>query len=266
MSVLSSFNLKGKNAVVTGASQGLGEAMAIALAEAGANLVLVANTHVTAAQQVAERIENLGPSAVVAKANVTNSNEVKKMVDIAVENFGSIDVLVNNAGTNKWIPTLELEEQTWNEIIGVNLTGVFLCSQYVGREMVKKKGGSIINIASMCAEVNTTRNKKGDAAPCLHYYSSKAGVVMLTKALALEWINHGIRVNCISPGYFGTPLLRKLMEENRELYEAEILGRTPMRRMGNPRELGGAAVFLASDASSYMTGQNLIIDGGYVLW
>lgn len=265
MSVMSRFSLRGKSAIVTGAGQGLGEAMAVALAEAGSD-VAVADKNVTGAQGVADRIRRMGRKAVAIKANVVDSNDVRHMVDAALAEFGHIDILVNNAGINKWVPTAELDEGTWNEIIGVNLTGVFLCSQYVGREMIKAKKGSIVNIGSMSGDVSQTRNKSREAAPCLHYYSSKAGVIMLTRALAVEWIKYGVRVNCISPGWFATPLVRRLMEENRELYETEVLERTPMQRMGDPPELGPAVVFLASDASSYMTGQNVVIDGGYVLW
>ena len=255
-----------RKAIVTGGSQGLGEAMSYALAEAGADVAVVVDKNIVGAQNVAENIKIKNRNALAVQANVSNAKDVDQMVKNVIKEFGKIDILVNNAGTNKWMPTIDMTEEVWDYIVDIDLKGVFLCSQSVGREMIKKKKGSIINISSICGLVTNKINKKNESVPQVHYHASKGGVIMLTKALAAEWVNFNIRVNCISPGFFLTPIVDNFFKDHRELYDIEILHRTPMKRAGDPKELGPATVFLASDASSYMTGQNLIIDGGYTIW
>jgi NAD(P)-dependent dehydrogenase (short-subunit alcohol dehydrogenase family) len=252
------FDLSGRRAIVTGASQGLGEAMALALAEAGADVALVVDKNIVGAEKVADRIKSLGRRSLAIRADVSKSSDVAQMVEKAITEFEHLDLLVNNAGINKHEPAEEMSEQTWNAIIDVDLTGVFLCSKAVSRDMIRRKTGNIINVGSVSGQVTHAHNDQA------HYYSAKAGIIMLTKALAAEWAEYNIRVNCISPGLFRTPLIDKFLEDHEDQHQLWI-AHTPMRRIGEPHELSGAVVFLASDASSYMTGANLIIDGGYTI-
>lgn len=266
MSVLSTFDLRGKTAVVTGASQGLGEAIAIALGQAGADIAVAVDKNIASAQKVAERIGNLGRRTLGLRANIADKRDVTHMVEQVAEKFGKIAILVNNAGTNKWMAAEEMTEELWDFVLDVDLKGVFLCSQAVGREMIKRKSGNIINISSIMGLVAQRVNRQGDAVPQVHYHSRKGGVIMLTRALALEWVNHNIRVNCISPGWFITPIVEEFFKTHEEIYEADVLDRTPMKRPRKPAELGPVVIFLASDASSYITGQNIVVDGGYTIW
>jgi NAD(P)-dependent dehydrogenase (short-subunit alcohol dehydrogenase family) len=263
--VLSSFSLSTKKAVVTGASQGLGEAMAYALAEAGADIAVV-DKNIAGATKVADKIRGMNRNAIAIEADVSHANDVSQIVKKVKENFGTIDILVNNAGTNEWTPAEDMSEEVWDHVVDIDLKGVFLCSQAVGREMIKNRKGSIINISSICGSVVNKIDKKGDVVPQVHYHASKGGVIMLTRALAAEWVKYNIRVNCISPGFFLSPFVEELFRDNKELFEVEILQRTPMKRAGDPKELGPLAVFLASDASSFVTGQNIVVDGGYTIW
>lgn len=266
LSVLSKFALTGRSSLVTGGSQGLGEAIAIALAEAGSDIAIAVDKNVAAAERVAQRVRELHRRALVVKANVAKKTEVEEVVRKVVEQFHMVDILVNNAGLNKWTPAEEMSEEVWDLVINVDLKGVFLCSQAVAHDMIRRKSGSIINISSIMGLVTQRVNRQGDAVPQAHYHSSKGGAIMLTRALALEWVKHNIRVNCISPGWFLTPAVERFFQENRDVYEADVVDRTPMKRPGNPSELGPLAVFLASEASSYITGQNFVIDGGYTIW
>jgi NAD(P)-dependent dehydrogenase (short-subunit alcohol dehydrogenase family) len=251
LGVLSKFDLTSKKAAVTGASQGLGEAIAVALAEAGSDIAIVVDKNISGAKRVAQRIRELGRQTIVVRANVASGEDVCSMVEDIVREFGRIDVLVNNAGINKWIPAEEMNEDAWDSITDVNLKGVFLCSQAVGRQMIKRRTGSIINVSSIMGVVTQKVNRQGDVVPQAHYHASKGGVIMLTKALASEWVKYNIRVNCISPGWFTTPTVEEFFKNHQELYEVDVLDRTPMKRPGNPAELGPVAVFLASDASNY---------------
>lgn len=244
----------------------MGEAIAIALAEAGSDVAVAVDKNVTGAEKVAERIRGMGRRAIAVKANVADKRDVTRMVERVMEEFGKVDILVNNAGTNRWMAAEEMTEELWDFVLGIDLKGVFLCSQAVGREMIKRKSGNIINISSIMGVVAQRLNKHGDAVPQVHYHSSKGGVIMFTRALALEWVKHNVRVNCISPGWFLTPIVEDFFRTHEEVYEADVLDRTPMKRPGKPVELGPVVVFLASDASSYMTGQNIIVDGGYTIW
>ena len=255
MQVKELFDLTGKKAIVTGAAQGLGEQMALALAEAGADVAVV-DMNIEGADKVAESIQNLGRSSIAIKVDVTKVDDVENMVKIVKERFGRIDILINNAGIVSNIPAEELSKEVWDRTIEVNLSGVFLCAQRVGRKMIAQKEGNIINISSMSGLIV---NKP---QPQIDYNSSKAGVIMLTKSLAAEWAKYNIRVNAIVPGYMRTPLVDKVFHK----YGKGWSSLTPLGRLGNPSEIKGPALFLASEASSFVTGSVLVMDGGYTIW
>lgn len=247
------FSLDGKVAIVTGAGRGLGAAMAKGLAAAGA-AVVVADIDLEAAAVVAQSIEETGAKAHSVKVDVGDAASVKNMVDVTVQTFGTVDILVNNAGINRRGPCIEMSEEDWDAVIRVNLKGVFLCSREVGKILVQKGSGKVINIASLLATV--AQPNRGP------YTSSKGAVAQFTKVLALEWAQYNINVNAIAPGYVATELNTKLMED-KQVYD-ELTSRIPMGRWAEPEELTGTVVFLASNASSYMTGQLVNIDGGYL--
>lgn len=255
MNVKSLFDLTGEIGIVTGGAQGLGEQMALALAEAGANIVL-ADINLDKAHEVKGKIENIGKKCIITKTDVSNSEQIEEMVTIAKEKFGKIDILINNAGIVSNYPAEELPEEEWDKLIRINLTGVFLCTQIVGKEMIKQKKGSIINISSMSGLIVNRPQSQ------LHYNTSKSGVIMLTKSFAAEWAKYNIRVNAIAPGYMKTPLVNELYPR----YGKEWIKYIPMRRIGEPSEIKGPALFLASRASSYMTGAVIVMDGGYTVW
>ncbi|MCF8001263.1 MAG: SDR family oxidoreductase [Halanaerobiales bacterium] len=258
MNVLSSFNLENKIAIVTGAARGLGEAMATGLAEAGADIV-IPDINYKEAKKAADKISELGVDTLALKCDVTEKSDVQEMVKKVIDEFDRIDILINNAGICKNIAAEEMSLKDWQEVIDINLTGVFLCSQAVAKEMIDNNGGSIINISSMSAEIVNYPQ------PQCSYNASKAGVSQLTKSLAAEWAKYDIRVNAIAPGYMKTELTAEILEKNPERKEYWIEP-TPMKRMGKPEELKGVAVYLASEASSFMTGNIMNIDGGYTLY
>jgi NAD(P)-dependent dehydrogenase (short-subunit alcohol dehydrogenase family) len=251
------FDLKGEKAIVTGGGQGLGKEMALALAEAGADVAVV-QRRVEVAEQTAEEIIKLGRDSFAMKVDVRKAEDIRNMVAAAKDRFGKIDILINNAGIGQGVPALDMTEEDWDSMIDIHLKGTFLCSQMVGREMVKQKKGSIINIASMSGFIVNRPQ------PQAHYNAAKAGVVMLTKNLAMEWAKYNIRVNAIAPGYIKTPLLAQYLGPGK--IGEEWVKLTPMGRLGEPFELKGLALFLASKASSFVTGATIVIDGGYTCW
>ena len=257
MSVLDLFSLAGRIAVVTGAGQGLGRGMALALAEAGADLV-VADINARTAASVAEEIKGLGRRAISVVADISQAVQVQALAAQALEAFGKVDILVNNAGISCHDPSAEMALRDWQRVMDVNITGVFICSQILGRQMLQRRYGKIINIASMSALIV---NRDVPQAP---YYASKAGVIMLTKALAAEWASYGVNVNAIAPGYMRTPLNEEFLADPARA--AQWTNTTPMKRVGEPRDLAGAVVYLASEASSFVTGHVLVVDGGFTLW
>lgn len=259
MSVLDRFRLDGKRALVTGGSRGLGRAIAQALAEAGANLILVgrdAESLHTAAKELAV----LGPEVRTIAHDVGTPQGAAKMCERALAECGPIDILVNNVGGRRnEDPVEEMELGDWQQVLDLNLNSVFVCCKLLGREMVRRHSGSIINVASIAGLV-VIRGLKGRS-----YETAKAGLIALTQSLAADWAPAKVRVNAIAPGGFLTDVNRRRVAERPELEET-FGGMVPMRRWGQPDEIGPLALFLASDASSYMTGATLVIDGGYSLW
>ncbi len=250
--ILNKFNLSGKVAIVTGGTSGIGRAMALGLAEAGASVIATSRTELKV-KAVAEEIRNLGVNTVEVTTDVTSPEEVDKLREIVLAKFGHIDILVNNAGTTIKKKAEELSLSDWKRIIDLNLTSVFICSQIIGKEMINQRSGKIINIAS----VGSRLALKGSIAYC----ASKGGVVQLTKVLASEWADYGVEVNAIAPAYFMTPMTKNLLSS--EDFMRRLKERIPMNRLGDLEELKGLIVFLASPASSYITGEIIFIDGGW---
>ena len=255
MGILDRFSLRGRTALVTGAGRGIGYALAQALAEAGADVACV-DLDGDSAQRAAQEFAKLGVRTLGIQTDVTRKAEVMAMVAAVVERWGRLDIGVNNAGIARGGPAEELSEEDWDAVLEVNLKAVFLCCQAEARAMLPRGYGKIINTASMSA---TIVNRPQCQA---NYNAAKAGVVQLTRSCAAEWAASGVRVNCISPGHTITPMTQGMPEHVRAIWRAN----TPMGRLGDPTDLQGAVVYLASEASDYVTGHDLIIDGGYVLW
>ena len=255
MKILERFSLKDKVTIITGGARGLGKAMALSLAQAGSNMVIV-DLDLEAAQQTATALAAEGVRTLALQADVTNQAGVDEMVDELMRQFGRIDVLFNNAGIAQWVNAEEMSLNDWKRIMSVNLDSVFIMSRAVGKVMIRQQRGSIVNTSSMSGViVNTPQSQAA-------YNVSKAGVIMLTKSLAFEWAKHNIRVNTIAPGYMETEMIEQFRAEHKDKIDLWT-SLTPMNRMGRPDELGGLAVYLASDASSYVTGAVCLIDGGY---
>jgi len=249
------FNLAGRNVLVTGGGRGLGKAMALGLAEYGANVALV-DIDLDTAQNTAQEIEALRVQSLALRGDVTREEDARQTVDRVVEAWGSLDILINNAGIATLKPAEELSLDTFKRIYDIDVSGVFIFSKAAFPVMARQKRGNIINIASM-AGISVVYPQKH-----MHYNSAKAAVIMITKSLAVEWASHGIRVNALAPGYMITPPVIELQNEDPERWNF-WMSRVPMGRAGQPVELQGAVIYLASDASSYMTGNIMVIDGGY---
>ena len=239
-------------AVVTGSTRGLGRTFALALAEAGADIVITGRD-ADAAEGVADEVRALGRRAIIVLGEVTKRADVERTLKVTLEEFGRVDVLVNNAGTCIHRPALEVTDDEWREVMSVNLDGVWLCSQVFGGQFVAQKSGSIVNIGSMSASI-VNRPQWQPA-----YNASKAAVHHLTRSLAAEWAPHGVRVNALAPGYMRTDM----SPVDEPQYRRYWIEDAPLERVGEPDELAGAIVFLASDASSFVTGSVLTVDGGY---
>jgi gluconate 5-dehydrogenase len=248
------FSIKGQTAIVTGASSGLGVCFAKTLAERGVNLVIAARRYEKLAQ-VAENLANeYNVKVIPVQTDVNQEDQVINMVKTAVEQFGSLEIVVNNAGTGALSPSVEMPLEEWKKVLDVNLTGVFLCARTAAREMIKKKYGKIVNIASIYGAV-------GDIFPTAAYYASKGAVINLTRALAIEWAPYKINVNSIAPGFFPSEMTASVFQDEKAMQH--ILSRTPLGRTGDPLDLKAALIYLSSPASNYVTGQTIFVDGGW---
>jgi len=249
----SQLELRGKVAVVVGGTSGIGRAIAHGLAEAGADVVPTSR-RMEQVEAAAREIEELGRRSLRVTSDVSDRASLERALEETVKALGQVDILVNSAGRTKRAPTLEFTEEDWNAILETNLTGTLRACQVFGRHMLAREYGRIINIASLSTFVALYE--------VAAYSASKAAVASLTKSLALEWSPRGVNVNAIAPGVFRTPLNEKLLDETDR--GREFLTRTPMKRFGKVEELAGAAVFLASDAASFVTGEILTVDGGFL--
>lgn len=247
------FDLTGKTAVVIGGTSGIGRAIARGLAEAGADVVPTSR-RIEQVTETAREIRELGRRSLEAVSDVSDRSSLEHLLGQCIEAFGKIDILVNSAGKTKRTPTIDVGEDEWNDILDTNVTGTLRACQVFGRHMLERRYGRIVNIASLSTFVALYE--------VAAYSASKAAVAMLTKSLAIEWAPHGVNVNAIAPGVFRTALNQKLLDETER--GKEFLLRTPMKRFGNVEELAGAAVFLSSEAASFITGEVLVVDGGFL--
>jgi len=249
-------DLKNKVAIVTGARRGMGRTHALKLAQEGVKVV-VSDISEEDCQKVVDEIEKAGGEGLALKCDVSKKKEVDELVKKTVDKFGKVDILVNNAGIAQFKPFLELTEEEWDRTLDINLKGYFLCAQAASKEMVKQKSGVIINIGSVAM------GQVGVGFPnVVHYCASKGGIVAMTEALVLELAPLGIRVNVVCPGMIETPMIDQIKQDPKMM--EGLMSRVPLRRFGKPEEVSDLVLFLASDASSYMTGSAVVIDGGWL--
>lgn len=244
------FDVTNKVVIITGASRGLGKAMALGLANAGAGIVAA---DVQDVSKVVKEVTKKNENAIGLQVDVTKRKDIQNMVEQTLDQFGSIDILVNNAGVLMTGNAENIEEKNWRQVMDVNLTGQFLCAQAVGKQMIKQKSGKIINISSIAGI--------SGYASSVPYSASKAGVILLTKTLAAEWGEHNIQVNAVCPGVFATDMTADLLEDDQ--FVEMIKNKVPLGRHAEPEELIGTVIYLSSDASDYVTGHALVIDGGW---
>ena len=249
------FSLENQIAMITGASRGLGRAMAIGMASAGAHIVAFGRGDQLLAE-TAKEISSAGGTSTTFQTDLCDDMAVLSMVKATIKSLGRIDILVNNAGIAPLERTTEISKASWDRVMDTNMNSVFSLSQAVGQQMIEKKVGNIINIASVYGKMASSRS--------LHYCASKAAIIQMTKALALEWAPFNIRVNCIAPGLFQTDMTTEL--QSSEKHYKFLINKIPLKRFGKPEEIVGSVLFLSSAASQYVTGSTLLIDGGYSIW
>lgn len=258
--ILERYRLDGRAALITGAGGGIGRAFAHALGEAGA-MVAVVDIKGDLAETVAGELATKGIDAIAVAADVTRNDQILKMVDTVVKKWGKLTIAVNNAGVGDWMAAEDVDEENWDRISNLNLRGLFFCAQAAGRVMLQAGYGKIINTASISGSIVNTPQKQ------VVYNTTKAGVIHLTRSLAGEWAPRGIRVNSISPGYTRTKLLDDLVATPIGMEMMPLwMSRTPLGKTAEVTDLQGAVVYLAAEVSDFMTGHNLIIDGGYCIW
>lgn len=256
MSRLSMFDLTDKVAIVTGGYHGIGRGIAEGLAEAGANIVICARSYERCVE-ACEDIGKLGVKAFPIRCDITKTEEVENLIAKTIKEMGKINILVNNAGVGgSEKPVLEMSDEDWDDVVTIDLRGAFICSRTAAKEMIRQGGGKIINVTSITAFIAMANMSA--------YCASKGGLIQLTKVMALEFINYNIQVNALCPGYFLTPINRKLFES--EKGKKIIQNNIPMRRLGKVEELKGTAIYLASSSTDFMTGACIIIDGGQMIW
>ena len=253
------FSLEGKVALITGASRGIGEATAVLFAQAGAD-VAVSSRKQEDLEKVAEQVRALGRKATVIPAHAGRMDQLQSIVDKTIADLGGLDILINNAGTNFFAPAMDMDEKAWDTVMNLDLKGLFFLSQAAARHMKEHGGGSIVNISS----VSGLRPQ----IPTAHYSIAKAGVIMATSHLAVEWAEHNIRVNCVAPGAIDTRLygaiFALLPEDEQPAAKDAAIQPIPLKRVGKPHEIADALLYFASDASTYTTGQTLTVDGGLI--
>ena len=246
-------NLEGKTALVTGGSRGIGKAIALKLAKLGCNIIINYSSNESKANEVVSLVKDMGRDAIAIKADVSDMNECKLVVDKSIEKFNSIDILVNNAGITRDNLLMRMTEDEWDDVFRVNMKGTFNITKSLIRTMIKQKNCSIINIASVVGI-------SGNAGQC-NYSASKAGIIGFTKSLAKEVSKKNIRVNAVAPGFIETDMTDKLSDKIKD----EYINNIPLNRLGNPEDIANAVAFLASDMSSYITGQTIVVDGGMLI-
>ena len=256
MNVKEMFDLSGKTAIVTGGGKGIGFKMAEGLAEAGANIVFCSRKVENCVKAAAD-IAQLGVETLAEKCDVRSAEDIQRVVDETVKEFGRVDILVNNSGTNWGASPEDYPLKGWQKVMETNISGAFLFTQSAGRVMIQQKSGNIINIASIMGFIGM----KSEEADDIGYSASKGALIAFTKDLAAKWAKHNIRVNAIAPGWFPTDLSRWVLENHGD----KLLKHIPMKRFGEGDELKGAVVYLASDASKYVSGAVLPVDGGYLI-
>ncbi len=252
------FDLTGRAALITGAGRGIGREIARTLAAAGANIA-IAEVDATTAEDAAIEIRGMGRQSIAVPVDVRNPADVDTVVNQVIQHFGHLDILVNNAGIARWTKAEETADNDWLEVMDINLNGTYWCCRAAAQHMLARGTGSIVNIASMSGSI--VNRPQPQAA----YNVSKAGVIMLTKSLAAEWADRGVRVNCVSPGYIASEMTRRAVSTYTE-WAGVWRNMTPVGRMGEPEDVAHAVWYLASDASRYATGTDLIVDGGYTAW
>jgi NAD(P)-dependent dehydrogenase (short-subunit alcohol dehydrogenase family) len=247
------FSLEGKTAVVIGGTSGIGRSLSLGLADAGADVIASARRQ-KQVDETAAQVENRGRKTLRLCSDVRNRTSLEELLAVALRSFGKVDILINCAGVMKKMSTLEMQEEEWNDVLDTNLTGTLRACQIFGRHMLDRRYGRIVNVASLNSFVALNQ--------VAAYAASKAGVVSLTRSLAVEWSKQSVTVNAIAPGVFHTALNADLLDNTPR--GQELLARTPMGRFGRVEELVGAAVYLCSDAASFVTGQTLVVDGGFL--
>ncbi|HEY4717090.1 MAG TPA: glucose 1-dehydrogenase [bacterium] len=252
--ILDKFRLDGKNAIITGGNSGIGRSIAIALAEAGANVVIAARNEAKT-MAVVKEIESLGREALGIKTDISLEGDVKNMIEVSIKNFDRIHIIVNSSGVFTTLPASEMTAGEWDRVMGVNLKGLFFCCRDIGKHMIACGGGKIINISSVLGFIGTSF--------VLPYSASKGGIVQMTKCLAIEWARFNVYVNAIAPGWVETEM-SEVAKSNESFFNKTIRA-IPLRRWGQPDEMAGMAIYLASDASSYVTGQTFLVDGGITI-
>lgn len=249
------FSLADKIAVVTGASRGLGRAVAVGMAQAGAHVVGVSRSGAEL-EAAMEEVRALGRRALVVPADITQVSEIDRVVERTLAEFGRVDVLVNNAGINIPQYALEVTEEAWDAVMDVNLKATFFCAQRFGRIMVDQGRGKIVNVASQMALVGYYQRSA--------YCASKGGVAQLTKVLAVEWARYGVNVNAVAPTFIETDMTGPMFVD--KAFHEDVIRRIPMGKLGQPKDVVGAAIYLSSSASDFVTGHTLLVDGGWVAW